>query len=213
MISIIEPLPAEIYITKGDDVDLSIKFEGTVDSEDDLEITLVNSLRGLETDLSKHLEWELIPDEDTADQYDLEATLPYPYSLNAGDMRLTVANQHGGDDTQTVLNIEEMGSEDPPYFDPAPTNIKTYPNKDVLLETRVRGSRPVKIDWFVTKPGSNTPRPITGDDDKYQVHINGSLTVKDVGDEDEGVYLVQVSNSAGSATEEAEIEVSHSAGS
>ena len=212
MITIIEPLPAEIYITKGDDVDLSIKFEGTVDSEDDLEITLVNSLRGLETDLSKHLEWELIPDEDMTDQYDLEATLPYPYSLNAGDMRLTVANQHGGDDTQTVLNIEEMGSEDPPYFDPAPTNIKTYPNKDVLLETRVRGSRPVKIDWFVTKPGSNTPRPITGDDDKYQVHINGSLTVKDVDDEDEGVYLVQVSNSAGSATEKAEIEVSHSAG-
>ncbi|XP_063687572.1 uncharacterized protein LOC134820861 isoform X3 [Bolinopsis microptera] len=211
-LNIITPLPAEIYITKGDDVDLSVKIEGTIESEDELSVTLYNSLRGLDTDLSKHLKWELSPVPNMPDQYELEATLPYPYSLNAGNLRLTIANEHGADDTETVLNIEEMGS-DPPFFDPAPSDIKSYPNNNIMLETRVRGSRPVKIDWFVTEPGSGTPQPIIeGDGDKYEIHINGSLTIKDVGKEDEGTYLVQVSNSAGSATEEAEIEVTQTAG-
>ena len=212
-LNIIRPLPAEIYITKGDDVDLSVKIEGTIESEDELTVTLYNSLRGLDTDLSKHLKWDITPVPNMPDQYEFEATLPYPYSLNAGDLRLTIANENGADDTETVLNIEEMGSEDPPFFDPAPTDIKSYPNNNIMLETRVRGSRPVKIDWFVTQPGSGTPQPIIeGDGDKYEIHINGSLTIKDVGEEDEGTYLVQVSNSAGSATEEAEIEVTQTAG-
>ena len=194
-------------------MDLSVKFEGSIESEDELTVTLMNSLRGLNTELSKHLDWEITPVAGMVDQYEFDATLPYPYSLNSGDMRLTIANEFGGDDSETVLNIEEMGSEDPPYFDPAPEDIKTYPNNNILLETRVRGSRPVKIDWFVTKPGSETPRPIEGDSDKYEIHINGSLTIFDVEDEDEGVYLVQVSNSAGSATEQADIEVTYQAGS
>ena len=184
-----------------------------MNSADELRVTLFNSLRGLDTDLSKHLVWSVSPDPPTwNNEYDFAATLPYPYSLNAGDMRLTIGNTIGAADTSTILFVEGLGSEDPPYFDPAPNNITTYPVEELTLETRVRGSRPVKIEWFVRKPGAGSPVPINTDSEKYELQINGSLTISKFGEEDEGVYFVQVSNSAGIATEVAELDVVYSAG-
>ena len=49
-------------------------------------------------------------------------------------------------------------------------------------------------------------------DNKYTVHFNGSLSIADVQKEDIGTYEVQISNSAGAALEEIEVEIVHHTG-
>ena len=44
-------------------------------------------------------------------------------------------------------------------------------------------------------------------DNKYNVYSNGSLSIADVQKEDDGTYMVQISNSAGSATEEIQVKL------
>ena len=44
-------------------------------------------------------------------------------------------------------------------------------------------------------------------DDKYTVHSNGSLSILDAEKEDEGAYRVEISNYAGSASEQIEVEL------
>ena len=44
-------------------------------------------------------------------------------------------------------------------------------------------------------------------DTKHKVHSNGSLSIVDVQKEDDGTYKVEISNSAGTATEELEVEL------
>ena len=44
-------------------------------------------------------------------------------------------------------------------------------------------------------------------DTKYEIHSNGSLSIVDVQKEDNGAYKVEISNSAGSATEEIQVEI------
>ena len=48
--------------------------------------------------------------------------------------------------------------------------------------------------------------------DKYKVHSNGSISIVDVQKEDDGTYKVEISNSAGSATEEVEVGVMQQTG-
>ena len=46
-------------------------------------------------------------------------------------------------------------------------------------------------------------------DTKYKVHSNGSLSIADVQKEDIGTYEVQISNDAGAALVEMELEMLH----
>ena len=49
-------------------------------------------------------------------------------------------------------------------------------------------------------------------DGKYIVHTNGSLTIIDSQREDEGTYMIEISNSAGNAQEEIEIVMAEPTG-
>ena len=44
-------------------------------------------------------------------------------------------------------------------------------------------------------------------DEKYMVHSNGSLSILDVQNEDEGAYRIEISNSDGLASEDIEVEL------
>ena len=44
-------------------------------------------------------------------------------------------------------------------------------------------------------------------DTKHKVHSNGSLSIVDVQKEDDGTYKVEISNSAGTVSEEIEVEI------
>ena len=63
-----------------------------------------------------------------------------------------------------------------------------------------------QVRWF--KMGADSPSytELTSDDN-YIVHSNGSLSILDTDEQDEGTYWVEVSNSAGTASEEIEIEL------
>ena len=118
-----------MYITKGDDLELSVEFTGSLDDEEELSVSLMHDLRGIETDLSDYIKYDVTPVSGQTEQWTLEALLPYPFSLNTGNMNLRLANDEGSDDTNTELFVEEMGGEDPPFFDPAPKNVKSYPSR------------------------------------------------------------------------------------
>ena len=42
---------------------------------------------------------------------------------------------------------------------------------------------------------------------KYNIHRNGSLSIVDAQKEDDGTYMVEISNSVGTATEEIQVEL------
>ena len=44
-------------------------------------------------------------------------------------------------------------------------------------------------------------------DDKYVVDTNGSLSIRDTVEEDEGTYKVELSNSAGTVSEEIQVDL------
>ena len=44
-------------------------------------------------------------------------------------------------------------------------------------------------------------------DTKYNVYSNGSLSIADVQKEDNGTYKVEISNSAGTVSEEIQVEI------
>ena len=50
-------------------------------------------------------------------------------------------------------------------------------------------------------------------DRKFYVHYNASLSIFDAQKEDEGTYVIEISNSEGKATEEIEVEVVQKTGS
>ena len=45
------------------------------------------------------------------------------------------------------------------------------------------------------------------DDSKFTVHSNGSLSIPDIQIEDEGMYMVELSNSDGTALMEIEVQL------
>ena len=49
-------------------------------------------------------------------------------------------------------------------------------------------------------------------DTKHKVHSNGSLSIVDVQKEDDGTYMIWISNSAGTATEAIEVEIMQQTG-
>ena len=82
-------------------------------------------------------------------EYTIDLTIPAKRA-KPGDLFLTISNEHGGDQTSTVLNIMEKLSEDQvPFLDPLPRDVTTLPGGDVLLETDVQGSEPLSVSQFI----------------------------------------------------------------
>ena len=143
-----QPLPELTYLTPGENLNMSIVITS---SEDDVIISLDHSFRGVHHDLTKHLVYELSKepdiDEEEDSQWKIDMTLPYPYSQASGDLTLSVGNSHSGDVTATRLIIKQGGENVPPFFDPVPKSVKTYPGQDVLINTLARGSTPIIVSF------------------------------------------------------------------
>lgn len=132
----------------GDDLNMSIIINTSVSTnEDDIILSLGHSFKGVQQNLTKYLAHELSKeggDEEDVRVWKIEMTLPYPYSQSSGDLTLSVGDNLSGDITSTRLII---GQEDDkaPYFDPVPKSVKAYPGKDVLINTRAKGSSPINV--------------------------------------------------------------------
>ena len=152
-----KPLPELTYLTPGKELNISIAIFGKTSSEDDFNISLGHTSRGINQDLTKYIVYELsekdgMEDEegDMSDEggslWELDMTLPYPYSQASGDLTLSVGDSHNGDTTTTRLIIVQEGTEVVPFFDPVPKSVKTYPGQDVLINTLARGSTPINVN-------------------------------------------------------------------
>ena len=67
------------------------------------------------------------------------------------------------------------------------------------------------MNWFKFNSGSSGYEEILSVT-KHKVYSNGSLSIVDVQKEDVGTYKVQISNDAGTATEEIEVEIMQQTG-
>ena len=131
---------------------MTIQITCNISSEDDVVISLDHAFRGVKEDLTKYLVYELLEensmDEEEGSLWELNMTLPYPYSQASGDLTLNVEDSHSGDVTTTRLIIKQEGHEMAPFFDPVPKSVQTYPGQDVLINTRVRGSTPINVSMI-----------------------------------------------------------------
>ena len=144
-------LPEETYVTPGQDLNMSVTFYSGISGEDDVTLFLGHSFRGVYQDLTEHLVYE-ISEEDEADEgegslWELDLILPYPYSQASGDLTLHVRDNQNGDVTTTRLIIVQDGKGTPPFFDPVPKSVQTYPGQDVLINTQTKGSTPIDVSF------------------------------------------------------------------
>ena len=157
---IVKPLPEETHLMPGEDLNLSITINASIVSEDEITLSLGHSSNGLYEDLTDYLVYDLIKqdddfdvdDVDDDDEYDVDGeiwdidmTLPYPHSQASGDLTLSVGDSHSGDITTTRLVIGQEGKDVAPFFDPLPKSVKTHVGKDMLVNTRARGSTPITV--------------------------------------------------------------------
>ena len=146
---IIEPLPEEIYLTPGEDLNMSIKINGS--SKDDIIISLGHSSRGVYEDLTEHLVYEISKEEDGDEEdvdismWKIDMILPYPFSQFSGDLTLNVGDKDSGDVTTTRLVVGQEGKDVSPFFDPVPKSQKAFTGQNVLINTKARGSAPITV--------------------------------------------------------------------
>ena len=62
------------------------------------------------------------------------------------------------------------------------------------------------MTWYRKNSNSSGYTDVVSDT-KYNIHSNGSLSIVDVQKEDIGTYEIQISNSAGAALEEIEVQL------
>ena len=146
---IVKPLPEETYLTPGEVLNMSITISGSISSEDDVIFALGHSLNGVYKDISECPVYELTEEVDSDSKegsvWEINMTLPYPFSQVTGDFILSVGNSHSGDVTTTRLIIMEEGTEVAPFFDPVPKSVRTYYGQDVFINTQARGSTPLNV--------------------------------------------------------------------
>ena len=134
---------------------MNITISGNISSEDDISISLRHSGRGFYQDLSKYLVYELSEidemDGKEGNLWEMEMTLPYPYSETSGDLTLRVKDKHSGDTTNTRLIVRQEEQEVAPFFDPVPKSFKTYPGQDVFINTKAKGSTPINVSIYSSK--------------------------------------------------------------
>ena len=128
---------------------MSVTISGNISSGDGIIISLDHSSKGVNEDLTKHMVYDL-SEEDEMDEeedslWELNMTLPYPYSQASGDLTLSVGDSDSGDFTSTRLIIVQEGKDEAPFFDPVPKSVQTYPGQDVLINTLARGSTPINV--------------------------------------------------------------------
>ena len=128
---------------------MSVTISGNISSGDGIIISLDHSSKGVNEDLTKHMVYDLSEedemDEEKGSLWELNMTLPYPYSQASGDLTLSVGDSDSGDFTSTRLIIVQEGENVPPFFDPVPKSVQTYPGQDVLINTLARGSTPINV--------------------------------------------------------------------
>ena len=69
----------------------------------------------------------------------------------------------------------------------------------------------LQVTWYKSNVNSSGYTEVVSGT-KYKVHSNGSLSIVDVQKEDAGTYEVQISNSAGSASQQVEVDVNQHTG-
>ena len=62
------------------------------------------------------------------------------------------------------------------------------------------------MTWYKMSSDSSGFLEIASDD-IYKVHSNGSLSIVAVHKEDDGTYMVEISNNAGTASEKVQVEI------
>ena len=67
------------------------------------------------------------------------------------------------------------------------------------------------MNWYKLTPDTSGYVKVVSDP-KNKIHSNGSLSIVDVQKEDIGTYMAEISNSAGTATEEIQVELLPQAG-
>lgn len=147
---IIKPLPKQTLLTPGEDLSMNIEVNASVSSGNDIILSMGHSSRGLYQDLTDHLVYDISKDQkESADskKWNIDMTLPYPYSQASGDITLSVGDGYSGDITSSQLIIVQK-QDKAPYFDPAPKSVKSYPGRDVFIKTEAMGSSPLNVRIF-----------------------------------------------------------------
>ena len=159
-----KPLPKEIFLTPGEDLNMTITITGSISNEDDVIISLGHSSRGVYQDVTNYLVYELSEEDDMEEEegsrWKIDMTLPYPHSQASGDLTLSVGDSCSGDVTTTRLIVAQEGKNMAPFFDPIPKSVQTYPDKDVLINTRAKGSTPLNVSYSYHLRLSNIHRKL-----------------------------------------------------
>lgn len=153
-----KPLPEEIYLSPGENLDMSITIEANIAGEDEITLSLMHSSNDIHEDLTTNLIYELfevhnktIEYGETAGRYwKIDLTVPYPYSQSSGNLTLRVRDSRSGDITSTRLLIVQEEDEDTPFFDPAPKSVEAFTNDDVFVNAQARGSSPLTVSIEVS---------------------------------------------------------------
>ena len=127
---------------------MSVTISGSMNTEDDVTLSLGHSFKGVHEDLTKYLVYDLYKEEEGRNQWKIDMTLPHPYSQASGDLTLSVGDSHSGDVTTTRLTIIQEGKEAAPFFDPVPKSAQASLGEDVLINTRAKGSVPINVSYI-----------------------------------------------------------------
>ena len=120
-------------------------------SKDDISLSLKHSLNEVVQDLTDHLILEINDDGwvneavRSRKKWIINMKLPHLYSRGTGNLILSVSDLHSTDITSTTLEFMQEAKGGAPIFDPAPKSVSAHTGQDVFINTRARGSTPIKV--------------------------------------------------------------------
>ena len=151
---IVKPLPRETHLLHRKDLGLVITVYASITNADELNLSLGHSLRGLYEDITNYLLYKISEEKDVVNEnndgktWKIDMTLSYPFSGDLGNLILSIGDSHSGGITTTRLVIgEEKELLVKPFFDPIPEDVIEVPGHDVMINSRAKGSTPIKVTF------------------------------------------------------------------
>ena len=137
-----------------DDLNMSITISTSSTNPDDITLSIGKYVKGYFDDLTEHIFYEFSKKVKEGEKrevsiWQIDMDLSYPHAEGDGFIVLSVGDSRSGAITTThLLHIQE---DKPPYFDPIPKSVVDYIGEDILIDTRAKGSSPIKvIIWYIS---------------------------------------------------------------
>ncbi|KAK7905224.1 hypothetical protein WMY93_017831 [Mugilogobius chulae] len=116
-----------------------------------------------------------------------------------GDYTCYAENQMGKDEMHVHITVVTLA---PHIHPPAQTQVRVKPRGNVRLDCQTVGEPKPKIFWML--PSKDV---IAASNERYLVHVNGSLDIRDVKLGDVGDYLCMARNPAGESKKLYKVEI------